>query len=88
MSAIAQGLLPVFLLIAIGFAIRRYQWISDSFWAPAEKITYYVFFPALLIASGSRADLGGAQVWPMAFSLFSATFIAAMIALALKPTLD
>lgn len=88
MSAIVQGLLPVFLLIAIGFAIRRYQWISDSFWAPAEKITYYVFFPALLIASGSRADLGGAQVWPMAFSLFSATFIAAMIALALKPTLD
>ena len=88
MSAIIQGLLPVFILILIGFAVKRYQLVGDAFWAPAEKITYYVFFPSLLISSGARANLNGADVWPMAFSLFSATFIAAMIALALRKRMD
>ncbi len=88
MITIIQGLLPVFILILIGFVIRRYQLVDDGLWPPAEKITYYVFFPALLIGSGVRANLDGNDVWPMAFSLFSATFIAALLALALRKRLD
>lgn len=87
MSAIFQALLPVFILIIIGFAFRRYQLVGDGFWAPAERITYYVFFPALVIGSAVRANLGGADVWPMGFSLFSATFIVAMIAMAMRKRL-
>ena len=88
MSAIIQALLPVFILIVIGFAIKRYKLVDDGLWAPAERITYYVFFPSLVIGSAVRADLGGADVWPMGFSLFSATFIVAMIALAMRKRME
>ncbi|MDH5187564.1 MAG: AEC family transporter [Rhodospirillaceae bacterium] len=88
MSAIIQALLPVFILIIIGFAIKRYKLVDDGLWAPAERITYYVFFPSLVIGSAVRANLGGADVWPMGFSLFSATFIVAMIALAMRKRLE
>lgn len=87
MIAVFNALAPVFLLILIGYGIRRFGWIDNAFWPPAERITYYVFFPALLIASGARADLSGDQVWPMAGALFCATLFTALIALLLKPTL-
>lgn len=87
MAAVINALAPVFLLILLGFIIRRKNWISDIFWSPAEKVTYYVFFPALLIASGARANLDGNQAWAMAGTLFGATFLTAVLALLLKPVL-
>lgn len=87
MLTAAAALAPVFLLIVLGHAMRRWRWVDDAFWVPAERMTYYVFFPALLIVSGAQADLGGDQVWPMALSLFSATLIIALAAVGLKPIL-
>lgn len=87
MFTIAAAMIPVFALILIGHLIRRWQLVDDAFWPPAERLTYYVFFPALLIVSGAQANLGGDQVWPMALSLFAATFIVALAAVALKPVL-
>jgi hypothetical protein len=87
MLTTVTALTPVFLLIVLGYAIKRRRWVDDAFWPPAERMTYYLFFPALLISAGMRADLGGEQVWPMALSLFSATFIVALAAIALKPVL-
>ncbi len=82
-----NALAPVFVLILIGYALKRLQWIPDDFWPPAEKVTYYVFFPALLIASGARADLSGDQAGLMAAALFGATLLTALLALVLKPVL-
>lgn len=87
MLTVATALFPVFLLIVMGYAFKRMRWVDDAFWAPAERMTYYLFFPALLIAAGVRADLGGAHVWPMALSLFAATLIIALATIALKPVL-
>lgn len=85
-TALAIG--PVILLIIMGYVLKRKRWVDDAFWAPAERMTYFIFFPALLIAAGARADLGGEQVWPMALSLFGATLIIAIAAIALKPVVD
>ena len=87
MLVVFQALAPVFLLILMGYAIRRYRWIDDAFWRPAERLTYYVLFPALLIVSTAHADLASNQVWAIAGVLFVATLIVAMLALALKPLL-
>ncbi len=40
-----------------------------AFWEPAEKMTYYVFFPALLVGNTASAGLGGLQAQPMALAL-------------------
>jgi len=87
MLAVFQALAPVFLLILLGYAIKRYRWIDDGFWPPAERLTYRVLFPALLIVSTARADLASDQVWGIAGALFAATSIVALLALALKPLL-
>lgn len=57
MLASAQALWPVFALLLVGFLARRYQFPGDGFWEPAEKLTYYVLFPLLLIEKLSRANL-------------------------------
>lgn len=51
------ALVPIFLLIVVGFVMKRRRFVPDAFWAPAEKTTYYITFPALLVASTARAPL-------------------------------
>lgn len=41
--------------------MRRFHFPSDDFWAPAEKLTYYFLFPALLIHNLSQASLSGQE---------------------------
>lgn len=57
MTAVVEALAPVFLLVVVGWALRRTAFVPDGFWPPAEKLTYYVLFPALLVSSTAKADL-------------------------------
>ncbi|RLQ88965.1 AEC family transporter [Notoacmeibacter ruber] len=54
---ILAALWPVFALIAIGFVLRRAGFPDPAFWPAAEKLNYFILFPALLIRSLSRAPL-------------------------------
>lgn len=56
MLPIFESLLPVFLLIALGFLLKRISLIADDHWAGMERIGFYVLFPALLISILSRTD--------------------------------
>ena len=58
MGHIATALTPIFLLILLGHLCKRRGWVADAFWAPAEKLTFYLFFPALLLNSTATSDLG------------------------------
>ena len=44
-------LLPDFLLIGTGFALRRWAHFATPFWAGTERLIYYLLFPALLFRS-------------------------------------
>jgi malonate transporter len=52
------ALVPIFALILLGYGLRRYRIVPDEFWVPAEKLTYYIFFPLLLLDNLSKANLG------------------------------
>ena len=41
--------------------MRRLHFPGDDFWTPAEKLTYYILFPALLIHGLSQAHLPGQE---------------------------
>jgi malonate transporter len=58
MIAILAGLVPVFAVIFLGYALRRRQLIPDAFWPAAERMTFMVFFPALLVVNTAQARLG------------------------------
>lgn len=60
MSAILAGLVPVFAVIFLGYVLRRRRILADAFWPAAERLTFVVFFPALLVVNtaGARLDPG------------------------------
>lgn len=87
MLAIVGALAPIFLLILLGHALRRFALVSDAFWLPAERVTYYLFFPCLVVEELSRANLAALDVLPMAGALVAATLAGAAILLALRPVL-
>lgn len=81
---IATALLPVFLLIALGWGLKRSGFPGDGFWAPAERLIYYILFPALLVSTLARADLSGVRVVPMAAALVGAVLVVAGAARGLR----
>jgi len=79
MQALATAVLPVFLLILLGYLIRRRGWIAGAFWEPAERLTYLFLLPALLATSLAGADFSALPAARMAGAVVLA--IAVMSAL-------
>lgn len=84
MNSVIAALLPVFLLIAVGYALRRFGLPGEGFWVPAERLTYYVFFPALLVYNLGRAPLTGQPVTDLAASMVIAVVALSLLLLALR----
>jgi hypothetical protein len=61
----ALALLPDFLLILLGQALRRWLHLGDHFWTGLEKLVYFVLFPALLFNSLARANLAWGEAAPL-----------------------
>ena len=55
MSFIFSSLLPVFSLILIGYFFKKISFPSHEFWPLADKLTYFVLMPSLLIYKLSNA---------------------------------
>ena len=72
---IISALLPVFLLIALGWGIRRTGFLEATAWPPMERLIYFILFPCLLVQNLATADLGGIDFAPMGAALLSAIFI-------------
>lgn len=79
--SVALVLLPDFLLIVAGALLARLRAFDRVFWAGAERLVYFVLFPALLF----RSLAGGATVigdpWPLVAT--GLAFTASGIALSL-----
>ncbi|NNG02463.1 MAG: AEC family transporter [Desulfobacteraceae bacterium] len=62
---IVNNLLPVFVLIAAGYVLKRADLINASFTHVSDGLIYYLFFPLLLFwkIGGSSAD--GMLQWPL-----------------------
>lgn len=58
MNSIILALFPLVALIASGYLFKKYHFLSQDFWAGAEKLNYYILFPALLfnILSTTKVD--------------------------------
>ena len=87
MSPVIAALAPVFLLIVIGFGLRRSLMRLDTQWHGLERLTYYVLFPALLVQSLVKADLGTVPVAGVGGALFLAMLAMSLLCLALRPLL-
>ncbi|SDO61661.1 hypothetical protein SAMN05216193_113125 [Pseudomonas jinjuensis] len=57
MIALLQALWPLFALIVGGWLLRRKGFPGDEFWPAAERLNYFILFPALLFSSLASAPL-------------------------------
>ncbi len=83
-------LLPDFLLILGGFLLCRHTPLNRAVWDGAERLVYFVLFPALLFTAILRNPLSPATVLPLAGSalVVVAVGIAAALALGRWPGVD
>ena len=51
MTALLTALWPLFALIVGGHALRRLDFPGEAFWPAAERLNYFLLFPALLAAA-------------------------------------
>ncbi|MDX1552118.1 MAG: AEC family transporter [Marinobacter sp.] len=78
MPVMVQALTPVFVLILLGYLFRRWHFPGDDFWGQAERFTYYVLFPAMLIFK-----LGQARVSPSAYGDILILIVAMLVTMTL-----
>ena len=88
MVSVVDSVLPVFLLIATGWLTRVFGVIGDQHWSGVEKATYLIFFPAIIIDTLTRADLGSVPVLGVGGALIGAILTIAAALLAARPALE
>ncbi len=87
MLTVVASLIPVFLLIALGYALRRILLKQDAYWVGLEQLVYYVLFPALLIETLGRADLASVPIAGVGGAMLLSVLIMGALCLALRPLL-
>ncbi|MCB1386685.1 MAG: AEC family transporter [Nitratireductor sp.] len=83
MQAVLESLVPIYLLILTGVVLRRARLVSDDGWKGMERLSFYLFFPALLVLTLYRADFSGtgASAALSTFAVGVAIILAAGLAL-------
>jgi len=86
--SILTSLLPVFLIIICGYVLKKSKFPGDDFWPGAERIVYYILFPALLFSSSAGASWESYSVSSMVWAILAALFIMCGLLLILRPKLS
>ncbi|WP_029529574.1 AEC family transporter [Pseudomonas sp. S9] len=63
------ALWPLFALIVAGFYLRRWNFPNEAFWPGAERLNYFILFPALLFSSLARAPLDNPALKQLALAV-------------------
>ncbi|MEY2682853.1 MAG: AEC family transporter [Betaproteobacteria bacterium] len=72
-------LFPDFAMIVAGAIIMHSGWIGRSFWEGAERLVYFVLFPALLFAAVTRTPLASGQTTLMVQAATVGVLVAAAL---------
>ena len=83
-----NALVPVFAVILLGYILKRSGFPGRDFWIYAERITYYLFFPGLLLSHLSVASFTGNQVLPLALVLILSISAISLVLFMIRPLLD
>ncbi|BBV04589.1 transporter, auxin efflux carrier (AEC) family protein [Providencia rettgeri DSM 1131] len=84
MDKILLVLWPLFALITMGFVLRRSTIFTADFWPSAEKLNYFILFPALLINSLATAPLNNPKLPYLASAILCVLAISSVLVLGCK----
>jgi len=81
------ALFPVFIVILLGYLLRRSRFIDDQHWLGIDQICYYVLFPAIIFKEIAAADFSHIPVWSMGAAMMLAISTMFFLLLATRPWL-
>lgn len=87
MSALIDGFLPVFLMIALGWGLKVSGFLTGDAWKPVERLTYFVFYPAFLIPGIWQADFTGGAAGVVGLATLAGAMTMALAAFLIRPLL-
>lgn len=87
LSLILNGIVPVFLLIALGYGLKKSGFLPLPVWPPIERFAVYVLYPGWLIPAIWHADLSGFSAGPVSIGVLGAIAVATAVGFAAKPFL-
>ncbi len=82
-----EALIPVFLIIGLGFGLRRVNLFTDEAWKDFGKICYYVMIPMLVIKNLARSDLSALPLQSYIPALVMAILGMSLFLLLIRPLL-
>ncbi len=84
MLTIFFAIVPIFLVILLGHLSVRRKFLTLNFWAEAERLIFYVLFPALLVNSIASAPLGKLTLLPLFLATTGTLLTLAVLLLAAR----
>jgi len=81
MSSALSTIVPIFIVIALGYAIRKRGLLSDAFMASANRLLYWVAIPCLLFHKIALAPFGGSFFPRLIIGCISAIFLMSLMVL-------
>ncbi|MCP4298023.1 MAG: AEC family transporter [Proteobacteria bacterium] len=80
MTAFISALIPILVLIALGYLLKRAEFLPNEAWPGMERLTYFVLFPALLVRTLGKQSLIGTP-WPSMLIIVVGTVMTSAIVL-------
>ena len=87
MASLLIAIVPVFALLILGNIARRSGFLADSFWREAEKATYYILFPALLVKDLAKANVDYTEAGLLLALAAAIPLVATVLCFMFKPWL-
>jgi malonate transporter len=87
MLLVISALLPVFMVIVLGYFLRQRAVLDASAWRGLENLCYFVLFPVLLVKTLAVADLGSAEIVRFSGALLFAILVMSSLLLLAYPLL-
>jgi malonate transporter and related proteins len=84
LASVLASLIPVFLVILAGWTARVTGFVEEKHWPGLEKVTYVVFFPAIIIYTLARADLSEVPVFGMGGAMIAGILTIAVLLIAMR----
>lgn len=85
MFEIISALWPVFALIILGYIARRTRFPGDDFWAQAEKATYFILFPVLLVSRLATTDMSAVELDTIGLGVLLLVLSGSALAFLIRP---
>lgn len=85
MTSVVGELLPVFLLIALGWGVRAGRIITPDAFGQVNRFGYFVLYPAFLFTLSSTADLRSGEAGPFVAGLIVGVIVLFALTLLLLP---